>query len=273
MTQTAQQGMPASLQDVATLWIGGELNWLHHLALSSFVHRGHRVTLYHSEMEAAPKVPAGVKTRPAAEVWDAKAAGHEGAPASMQSDIFRLHLLRDTDQIWIDADVLCYRPLSPDAYHVGREHGGGVNGAVLSLPKTSPTLNLLLDWFADPAWVPHWLSETQQAKVATAPPGKRLLAAFRLERPAVGPRALKHTMRQQGEFTHLKSPAAYYPVRGVFTDTFFNPYGGVDEAITHKTEAIHLYASMIRPYHERHMPHPDSFIARFAREIDFDIAL
>ncbi|WGW04720.1 glycosyltransferase family 32 protein [Tropicibacter oceani] len=273
MKTPAQQGAGAALQDVATLWIGGELNWLHQLSLASFVHRGHRVTLYYSEMDAAPRVPDGVETRPAAEIWDAKAAGHEGAPASMQSDIFRLHLLRKTDCVWIDADVLCYRPLSPDVYHVGREPSGTVNGAVLKLPRTSPTLNLLLEWFADPEWVPHWLTEQQQAKVAKAPPGKRMLAAFRLARPSVGPRALKHTMRNQGEFKHLKSPDVYYPVRGVFTDAFFNPKGGVDGWLTEKTQGIHLYASMIRPYHERHMPDPDSFIARFARDIDFEIAL
>ena len=270
---TAQKGSGGPLQDVATLWIGGELNWLHKLSLASFVHRGHRVTLYYSEMDAAPEVPEGVETRPAEEVWDAEADGQKGAPPSMQSDIFRLHLLRKTDQIWIDADVLCYRPLSPDPYHVGREHAGAVNGAVLNLPKDSPTLNLLLEWFADPEWVPHWLTDHQQEKVAQAEPGKRMLAAFRLVRPSVGPRALKHTMRRQDEFEYLKSPDVFYPIRGVFTDTFFNPHGGVEGWLTEKTQAIHLYASMIRPFHERHMPHPDSFIARFARDIDFDIAV
>lgn len=261
------------MQNVSTLWIGGALNWHHQLALASFVHRGHNVTLYYAEMEAPPVVPKGVHTRPAAEIWDAEAAGHAGAPPSMQSDIFRLHLMHQTDDVWIDADVLCYRPLASEPYHVGREHGGAVNGAVLRLPQGSATLTKLMAWFADPEWVPHWMTEEQQAEVAKAPPGRRLLTAFRLVRPAIGPRALKHTLRQQGEFKHIKPPDVYYPIRGVFSDLFFNPHGGVEGWLTEKTQGIHLYASMIRPFHEKKMPHPDSFIARFARDIDFDIAV
>lgn len=77
-----------SLPAVASLWIGDRLNWLHELSLASFVQRGHEVVLFHTA-PSPPPVPAGVRTCPAAEIWDAAAAGHGEAPASMLSDLFR----------------------------------------------------------------------------------------------------------------------------------------------------------------------------------------
>ncbi|CUH79820.1 hypothetical protein [Tropicibacter naphthalenivorans] len=259
--------------EVASLWIGKELDWLHQLCLASFVHHGHKVTVFYDGTDVAPVVPDGVDTVPAAEVWDRKAHGHGKAPASMVSDLFRLYLLKQTPMMWVDCDVLCVQPLPDDPFHIGKEHGGMVNGAVLRLPPESATLNQLIDWFEDPHFVPHWLNDAQQAKVDAAEPGNRLETAFRLVRPAVGPRALRHTIRAMKEDNHLRRPEVYYPVRGVYSDVFFNPHGGAEESLSFDTLTVHLYASMIRPFHTKHMPAKSSFIAQYAREIGFDIAV
>ncbi len=262
-----------SLPAVASLWIGAELGWLHKLCLASFVRHGHEVTLFYAGTDTAPLVPDGVKTSPAAAVWDPAAFGHGDAPASMVSDLFRLYLLKQTEMMWIDTDVLCVRPLPDDPWHIGREHGGNVNGAILRLPKTSSTLTKLMTWFEDPEWIPPWLNDRQQAKVAQEPLGKRLERAFKLDRPVVGPKALKHTIKAEGEAQHLRTPDVYYPVRGVYADVFFNPTGGVEGSLTPKTLTVHLYASMLRAFHTNHMPPPGSFIAKYARELEFDIQL
>ncbi|MDJ0823157.1 MAG: hypothetical protein QNJ09_15280 [Paracoccaceae bacterium] len=260
-----------TLPEVATLWIGAELDWLHQMCLASFVYHGHKVTLFHAGSDVPPVVPDGVTTRPAADIWDPAEHGHGRAPASMVSDLFRLYLLKQTETIWIDADVLCLQPFPEQPYHIGWEPSGTVNGAILRLPEDSPTLNSLIEWFEDPEFVPHWLSEAQQAKVAEAEPGKRLVTAFKLVRPSVGPRALKHTMRAKGEKRFISPAKVYYPVRGVYTDVLFNPYGGVEGSLTPETLCVHLYASMIRGYHKNHIPDPGSFMAEYAREIEFDI--
>ena len=259
--------------EVASLWIGKGLDWLHHLCLASFLHHGHAVTVFYSGTDSAPTVPEGVRVVPASQLWDPKAHGHGKAPASMVSDLFRLFLLKDTDMMWVDCDVLCIQPLPDDAYHIGREYGGMVNGAVLRLPTTSATLNQLIDWFEDPEFVPHWMNDSQQAEVVKAPPGQRLETAFRLVRPSVGPRALRHTIRALGEDQHLRAPEVYYPIRGVLTDVLFNPTGGVERSLTRETLTIHPYASMIRRFHKTHMPDKNSFIAKYAREIGFEIAV
>lgn len=273
MTGAVTANFASTLPEVATLWIGEELDWLHRMCLASFVRLGHKVTLFYAGTSQAPACPDGVRTAPAAEIWDPAEHGHAGAPASMVSDLFRLYLLKQTDMIWIDADVLCVQPFPDQPYHIGKEPSGTINGAVLRLPKDSATLNKLIKWFEDPEFVPHWLGDKHKDKIRQAAPGQRLLTAFKLVRPSIGPRALGFGMRKFGEAEHLSPAEVYYPVRGVYADIFFNPTGGVEGSLSAKTLGIHLYASMIRRYHLTHEPHPDSFIANYAREIEFDITV
>jgi hypothetical protein len=259
-----------SLPPVASLWVGGELNWLHKLCLASYAYHGHEVVLFFMA-DTAPSVPPGVRTAPITDVWDPAPAGHAGAPASMLSDLFRLYLLKKTDMVWIDTDMLAVRPMPVADYRVGFEPTGAINGAVLRLPQTSKTLNKLIDWFEDPEWVTPWLGEKDQAEIAKAPPGKRLLRAFELRRPAVGPRALTYTLRKCGEMKHAHGPEAFYPLRGVMTDVLFSGYCTEDNWLTENTLAVHLYASMIRRYHATHRPEDNSFIARTVKQIGFDL--
>lgn len=128
----------AGLVPVASLWIGERLRWLDRLALHSFVQRGHGVTLYHTAPQA-PEVPDGVTTRPAAEVFDP--ASVPGLGPAQAADLFRLHLQRATDQVWVDTDALCWRPLAlRDGWLVGHEDGHWINNAVLRMPKGSAAL-------------------------------------------------------------------------------------------------------------------------------------
>ncbi|SLN12968.1 hypothetical protein TRL7639_00153 [Falsiruegeria litorea R37] len=259
------------LPPVASLWVGGELNWLHKLCLASYAYRGHEVVLFFMA-DTAPSVPPGVRTAPITDIWDPAPAGHADAPASMLSDLFRLHLLKKTDMVWIDTDMLAVRPMPTADYHFGFEPTGSINGAVLRLPKASKALNKLLEWFDDPEWITPWLGEKDQAEIAKAPPGKRLLRAFELRRPAVGPRALAYTLRKCGELKHAQKPDVFYPLRGVMTDVLFSGHCHQDNWLTENTLAVHLYDSMVRLYHKRHRPQKHSFIARTAHQIGFDLS-
>ena len=259
-----------SLPTVASLWMGDALNWLHALSLASFVHRGHEVVLFC--VGPAPQVPEGVRTAPIEEIWDPAPAGHADAPASMLSDLFRLYLLKQTDMMWVDTDMLCFRPFPDVDYHVGFEPPGTINGAVLRLPKTSQTLNQMIDWFEDPEFIGPWMNRKHTAILKDTPPGQRLLKSFELRRPSIGPRALDYTLKQTGEVQHVRSADVYYPIRGILTDVFFCNGCEEDGWITDDTLGIHLYHSMIRRYHRNYMPIESSFIARFAREIGFDMS-
>lgn len=258
-----------TLPTVASLWAGDALTWLHELCLASYVHFGHEVVLFYVG-SSAPSVPAGVVTRPSLDIWDHEADGHGDAPAAMLSDLFRLHLMKQTDMVWIDTDMLCLQPMPEADYYAGYEQAGAINGAVLRLPQDSETLELLLGWFADPEWVPHWLAGHLRRRIESAPEGKRLLKSFELIRPALGPRALTHTMKRTGEAAHAQKASVFYPVRGVMSDVLFSGYVPKDHWKQDDTLAVHLYSSLLRRYHKLHRPEQNSFIARFAQEIGFD---
>lgn len=259
-----------SLRPVASLWIGDDLRWIDRLSLASFVHHGHEVTLYHTA-PVAPKVPEGVRTAPASEVWGMPDWAVGLKPAAL-SDIFRLHLLTGTDAIWVDTDVMCLRPFEPEAgYLVGYEESGMINGAVLALPPESKALVRLCAAMSGPDCVPDWLPAPQRAEAGAAPTGERLARAVALRPNILGPAALSHMLPETGEAHHVLPTAALNPVPWGLTDLYFNPYGGVEGWLTDETRCLHLYASRIRALHWRLAPYPESWLARFAAEIGFDL--
>jgi hypothetical protein len=259
----------AALPAIGTLWTGGDLRWLHRLALASFVARGHAITLYHTS-ETPPEVPAGVATARARTVWDYDPALLDRFAPAPFADMFRLRMIRDTGALWADTDMLCLQPFQPSGgYLLGVEEGPTINNAALALPPDSAALTGLIARFNDPAYVPEWLTPRAQAKARAAPPEVRLQTACRLKANALGPRALTWMLHETGEAQHALPPAALYPVPWAFDDLYFNPHGGVEGWLTDETMGVHLFASRIREAHWRARPHPASWIARFAGEIGF----
>lgn len=263
--------MPAdtALLPVASLWIGDRLRWIDRLALASFRHHGHEVTLYHAGDEP-PEGAGGIPCRPAAEVTDVDMLLGKFAPAVV-SDMFRYALMRQTPAIWVDTDALCLRPLHPDAqgYLAGYEDGGWINGAVLRLPPDSAALGLLLDGIDDAGFVPDWLPRTVADKVREKRPRFRLIEACRLSPNILGPRALTHVLRQTGEDAHALPQGALNPLPWYHTEVAFNPHGGVAGWLGPETRVLHLYASRLRNPHLRRRPPSGSFIADLATQIGF----
>ncbi|MFB2594865.1 hypothetical protein ACEYYB_08435 [Paracoccus sp. p4-l81] len=257
----------AGLVPVASLWIGGALRWLDRLALHSFVQRGHGVTLYHTAAQP-PEVPDGVATRPAAEVFDPTTL--PGLGPAQAADLFRLHLQQATDQIWMDTDVLCLRPLVlTDGWLVGHEHGGWVNNAVLRMPNGTPALEELIATLSDPQAVPDWLPPEHQATVTAAPRHERLATACRLVPNLTGPRALTAVLPRHGDDRHALPMQALNPLPWWLGDAWFNPHGGVTGWLGTNTMVAHLYTSRLRAIHLRSRPRRGSFLSDFADEIGF----
>lgn len=261
----------ADLPAVASLWIGGPLGWIAQLALQSFVARGHEVVLFHHETPVHFEAD-GIVHSSAAEVMDVGPMLSAGFSPAVVSDLFRLHLMAKTDLIWVDTDVLCYRPFALfDGYLVGYEEGGWINGAVLRLPKVSAALAELLECLNDPGFNPGWLHHTTRAKVEAQPRDLRLLEACRLIPNAIGPRALTYMLRKHKEDGHVLPFHMLNPLPWSMADAYFNPHGGVEGWLHEDTLAVHLYTSRIRGLHRRARPRKGSFIDRFADTVGFDI--
>jgi hypothetical protein len=268
---TAAEPQAAGVPAVASLWVGEKLRWLDKLALASFVHRGHAVTLFHTAPQA-PAVPEGVQTRPAAEVFDPTSV--TGFAPAQTADLFRLHLMRDTDLVWVDTDALCLRPLALQAggWLVGHEDGNMINNAVLRMPKSSAALAALIAVATDPTQVPDWLPDEHRAEVMAAVPSERLATACLLVPNLMGPRGLTAMLTKHGEDIHALPMRVLNPLPWSMGDAWFNPQGGVTGWFGPETMVAHLYASRLRKIHLRGRPRPHSFLADFAAEIGFSFA-
>lgn len=125
---------PAESPPVQTLWIGNNLSRLERLSLVSFAATGHRVHLYSYDLPASA-VPPGVELRDAREILPVSAIFTYGAAAGAGkgsyagfANMFRYKLLLDRGGWWVDADVVCVRPLPDRPAVVGQERTpqGGV---------------------------------------------------------------------------------------------------------------------------------------------------
>jgi hypothetical protein len=116
-------------------WHGAPLSRLERLAMASFVAHGHPVELYVYEEPAG--VPAGVQIRDAAAILDRSLMFRHRRTGSFApfADWFRYRVLFERGGIWVDADMVCLRPLDyPHAEIFAWQDERYINNAVLGLP-------------------------------------------------------------------------------------------------------------------------------------------
>ncbi len=273
MTAGGTNTETSDLPPIGMLWVGKTLSWVAAMSMRSFMKQGHKVTLFHTDTPDMTGLE-DVDLVPAREIFDYSDSFLASARPQVFADIFRLTMVRDTDMIWSDLDVLCYRPFAVRAgYLVGYEYpGADINNGVLRLPKDSPALNELIACFSDPAYVPEWLPKRALSKVMALPENERLLGASEIITPLLGPRALTYMLIKHGEDQNAVPFEVLNPVPWVLNDVFFNPHGGLDGWITKHTMGLHLYSSKIRRGHKKRVPLVGSFMAEFAEDIGFDFA-
>ena len=259
-----------ALPAVGTLWVGDSLDWISKLCLMTFAHHRHPVYLFHTHDMSSPGID-GIELVHAREVFDYPDAMLRQFGPAQFADIFRLHMIRKAGLIWVDADVMCQSPLSaPDDYLFGYEGSGWINNAVLCLPVQSPTLKRMIKRFADPSFVPPWLSKRILNRLRDCPEDERLMRACKMTPTALGPPALTYMLNKHGESDRALPEHVLNPVPWSLGDIYFNPCGGVEGWMNDDTLAVHLYASRLGRVHKRVAPAPGSFIAQAAQEVGFD---
>jgi hypothetical protein len=102
-----------------TLWFGNKPTILQHISWSSYIYHGHELSVYLYDMSI--EVPEGVIKKDANEIVKEQdiflpkfintslGNGH-----SQFSDMFRVYMLKNTDLIWTDSDVVCLTDNWPD---------------------------------------------------------------------------------------------------------------------------------------------------------------
>lgn len=247
---------------VASLWIGGHLGWLEQMCLKSFLDHGHEVVLYsYAHVEG---VPPGVRVADANEIWTPPKNLLRDTAPSYLADIFRIHLMLKSDQIWVDTDVLCLQHLEPpsEGYLFGYiPEKAEVNNAVMWLPKESQTLAHMETLVTDMSVIPTWLRPALRQRVEKLAHDERLVGRFAAKRTVVGPVAFSHYLKETGELKHALPAPVLSPVPWQFVDVLFNPHGGVDGWLHSGTRVIHLWSYMLK-HHKKIPVQPTSFIGK-----------
>lgn len=229
------------LRSLATLWVG-PLGPIEYASMASILRVGHRLIIY---SYAPLDVPEGVEWRDAGEVYPARQIAtyaKSGSP-SLHSNFFRYALMRRTDHVWIDLDMILLRPLDLDGdYILGHETEARVNCAILRLPKTSPALEDLCRFACGTRGVAPHITGLRRLKywVRTLGRGEPI---EQWPWGSTGPRALSVFLRRHGEIGHALPTEAFYLIAPDQCRRFLEPHGLADADFGPGTYGIHLSAS------------------------------
>jgi len=263
------------LPTIATLWIGDRLSWLEQLSLKSFVDAGHETFLYCYNL--IPNAPSGVTLRDAREIFPGdEIIRHKrtGSPA-IHADLWRLHLMQQTDYIWVDADVLCVKPFDfSNPFVFGLEKPHLVCNAVMRLPENSATLKGLMEFIADPYAIGAWLKPENQAELQAAKDKGEPVHFSEQEWGLTGPAALSHYLKESGEWDQALPQEAFYPIS--FKDRnkmIMSRFDVEKDFLTKDTYAVHMWARRMKPRleeNEHNRPRRGSYMDRALQKHGID---
>jgi len=266
----------SDLPAIASLWIGGRLSWLEQLCLKSFADQGHHVTLY--SYAPIDNIPDGVHAGDAEEIYPSEPMlrhARTGSPA-IHADMWRLHLLKKTDNIWVDADMYCYRPFDFESPYVyGWEKPGLVCNAVLGLPKDSATLNGLLEFFKDEYAIAPWLKPWQQRELEAERDAGTPVHMTAQDWGFTGPASVTYFLQETGEIEHAEPETAFYPISFPDRNHMILSRFNIEERLTDRTRGVHFWARRMKPRleeKENNTPRRGSFMDGLITKHDIDPA-
>lgn len=267
-----------ALPTIGTLWIGPELSWLEQLCLQSFVDHGHKVVLYtYGKVKGVPK---GVTIADADDVLPSENIirhARTGSPA-YHADVFRLHMLKQTDYIWADTDAFCCQPW--DVKKGKHFHGWisdkkpQVNNGVLRLPKTSKTLAAMIKFTSDEYPIPPWLPEKEKAELQALKDKGEGMHVSLMPWGVWGPDALTWFLNETGEIKYSQDKHVIYPVPFSIAGVTLNP-NRRDKAramIQDDTLSIHFWGRRFRNIAAKYdgVPAEGSYVAELCKRHKID---
>jgi len=259
------------LPTIAMFWTGRDLDWMQRLSMHSFIAHGYKLVLFTTDI-FDPKVD-GVQVERMEDIYDPPRRMRNNAAPACIADVFRLYLMKKTDLVWMDSDMLSISPVTlQDGYAMSWSGPKGqINNAALRLPATSAALDYLIAHIEDPEMIPEWMNPDQREKLREIPPERRLVAQGKMLRIVYGPRGLNHALGKTGEHVNARPMEVFSPVPWWLTDLFFSPRGGVDPHITQDTQVVHLFQDQIRKWHMNHRLPEGCFLDRYVKQSGFVI--
>lgn len=255
-----------TLQPVVSLWIGPSLSAIERLSLASFIANGHPTALY--AYGAVEGVPPGVELRDAAAILPRDVAEQNRYPSgsyALFSNLFRFELQRRGLGLWVDADVVCVRPVTIEGPFVaGRESPRFLNGAVLRLAPDSP---VIADWFA--AWnsgrVPPWLPLRRAIGARFRQWHGQPVRPTELPFGTFGPRSITALATRHGLVAAAQPEPIFYPVPPREAERIYDPAYRFADVVRPETLTIHLWNEKLGPLKRTVPPEGSPLAELFAR--------
>lgn len=233
------------MQKLASFWCGKALGPVELTSIRSFLHHGDQITVY---SPVRLELPEGAIWRDASEIMPSEKIivdRKTGSPA-LHADLFRYAMLNQTDEIWVDLDIVALRPFDIKSEWVfGYECEKRVNNAVLRMPKHAETLRLLSQFHAGSRGIPpmvtgmrkakYWLrSQVQDLTIDKWPWG------------SVGPQALTRFLHETGEIQHAMPRSAFYALSSAQVGSFLEPGALSMSDLPDDAFGVHLWAKELR---------------------------
>jgi len=249
--------------DLVSFW-HGPIGWMEHMCIRSMLETGHRLTVYMYEPQ--PIAP-GVTVRDAREIVPRDSSVWELLllDCAQFADVFRYEMLAKGVGVWTDLDFYFMKNLGnqSESLYCWEKHDR-INNAILRLPAGSAELaDLLAFVYRRPLWGPWWRPKHKARQAVSIALGRPMSLA-QLPKAQFGPKALTYYLGQHGK-QHLAQPSAvFYPVAPQDHADLLGSGAGcresVEQRITDKTIAVHLWANGTRKALQGSMPSSRSYL-------------
>jgi hypothetical protein len=220
--------------NIATLWLGDKLPRISLVALNSWIEQGHNVDLY-SDREIN-NLPDGVTIKDANSVLPLSILDKlkpliktEYSPWQeivSYSDLFRMRLMEKGLGIWLDTDIVLFRPFEPDPDKAWFALDGHrtIGVSALFFPSCDPIVTDFLKVLDCPNLIPNWLGFKRGVikpmifKLAMKP-----FSVTDLGITVFGNQALTKLVKQSGRLIEASPSEVFYLHTGKLTERFFDP--------------------------------------------------
>lgn len=231
---------------VNTVWIGKKLGPVHAACLRSFVRHGHDVVLHaYGRPEDTPK---GVRLFDASKLMDEKDifAHKNTGSLSIASDVYRYRIQRESMGLYVDCDVYCLNELTDSEYILSYENNTSVSNAIIKIPHDSELLKSVLNASEDRYFIPPWFSTRKRTKLAL-----RKMIGFPVHVAnqhwgIIGPSLFTYHVERLGLQDKVLPIDKYSPLFGGHTNLLFEKGLTLNNLITPRTVALHLFNSGLK---------------------------
>lgn len=242
-----------TLATINAIWIGPRMGPIHAACLKSFLRHGHRVHLH--VYDCPEDVPDGVSICDANELISRDALFRHRKTGSLAPfvDLLRYEILRLGLGLYVDCDVFCLRPIE-DADHIfGWQMSGSVNNAILKLPRHDPVVRDLAALKDASSFIPPWQPKRRQRKWRLRSLVGEVSFAD-LPYGTSGPDALTWYLQKHDRLGHAVPSDVFYPLAWVHASRLFDPDLRIEDLVTRRTVALHLFHEAFRQDSDETIP-------------------